>query len=224
LRRVEYGESDLVLHLLTETSGRVATVARAARKSQKRFGGALEPFHTLRVRLEERDDKDLMTLREATIATARRRIVSDLDRMQAAGRVLGWVRRAAPPSVREPRVWSATVSLLDDLDSSTDPSRVSRDLAQAGLRLLVACGWGLELAQCVVCARECAEGRAAYVDASRGGLVCRACGGGRTRLSGAQRRQFGRAAAGQSGAIEPGDAPLALDLVEQALRAHFGFE
>ncbi len=42
LRRVEYGESDLVLTLLTQKVGKVSALARGARKSSKRFGSALE--------------------------------------------------------------------------------------------------------------------------------------------------------------------------------------
>jgi DNA repair protein RecO (recombination protein O) len=224
LRRVNLGEADLVVHLLTESMGRVSAVARSARKSQKRFGGALEVFHTLRVRLEEREDKELMTLQESTIAIARRQIVSDLDRMQAAGRVLGWVRRAAPPRVREPAIWSTVVSLLDALESTTAAPQVTCQLAQAGLRLLAACGWGLELDQCVVCGRTCASGKAAYVDANRGGLVCRSCGGARTRLSGSQRQRFRAAAMGGACALESDDARSALELVEEAMRAHLGFD
>jgi DNA repair protein RecO (recombination protein O) len=54
------------------------------------------------------------------------------------------------------------------------------------------------------------------IDPARGGLVCRACGGARLRISGAAR---GRIA---SGSIAPGDVDLALDLVERALSAHAG--
>ena len=43
LRRVAYGEADLVVTLLGLDTGRVSALARAARKSSRRFAGGLEP-------------------------------------------------------------------------------------------------------------------------------------------------------------------------------------
>ncbi len=222
LRRVPFGDADLVLQLLTEDTGKVSALARAARKSQKRFGGALEPFHTLQVRLDERAGQELMNLREASLDRPRRRILSTLERLDAAGRVLGWVRRAAPPLVREDGIWTTATELLDSLEL---PSvSVDREVATAGLRLLAACGWGLEFDACVVCGRACRAGRAAFIDAARGGLVCQSCGSARIHVDGSQRERLRSAALGLPAALDTADAALALDLVEAALRAHLGFE
>ncbi|MCA9559134.1 MAG: recombination protein O N-terminal domain-containing protein, partial [Myxococcales bacterium] len=42
LRATPYRDHDLVVDLLGEQTGRVAALARSARRSQRRFGGALE--------------------------------------------------------------------------------------------------------------------------------------------------------------------------------------
>jgi len=215
LRRVEHGESDLVLTLFTESLGRVSALARSARKSSKRFAGALEAFQTLKLELDEPLASDLMLLREATIETPRLALTSDLERMDAAGRALGWIRVAAPPRTGEPAVWKTITELLDRLDVNEKVS-ARLVLAEEGFRLLAAFGWALDLEQCVRCGRKCAPGRSAMVDASRGGLVCRACGGAHQKLDGKVR---GRLAAGL---IDASDVDLALDLVERALRAHAG--
>jgi DNA repair protein RecO (recombination protein O) len=215
LRRVEHGESDLVLALFTESLGRIPALARGARRSQKRFGGALEPFHSLTVEVDEPQSGELFLMRDAAIETMRLTLTANLERMDAAGRALGWVRTAAPPRTREPEVWVALTSLLDRLDApgAVNPRLV---LAEEGLALLAAFGWGLDLERCVRCGRPCAPGRAAMIDPTRGGLVCRACGGAAMKLGGAER---GRLAAG---ALVPADVDLAVDLVERALRAHVG--
>ncbi len=224
LRRVEYGDSDLVVTLLTEELGRVSALARGARNSRKRFGGSLEPLHTLAVRLEERPGAELCVLRESSIAVARTRLSADLDKMQAAGRALGWVRRAAPPRTPEPEAWHVLIEFLDRLDHPEDERGPGLHLTELGLRLLAAVGWGLDLERCVSCGKPCADGRAAMVDAARGGLVCRACGGARLRLGGGARERMVQAAQGRSGALKDEDVAIALDLVERALRAHMGFE
>src|SRR5688572_16142721 len=96
LRRTPYGESDLVVGLFTQTLGQVAALARAARKSQRRFGGNLEPLHTVAVTLDEAQGSELFRLNEARIERARIRLLENLSGMQAAGRFLVWIRHAAP--------------------------------------------------------------------------------------------------------------------------------
>jgi len=215
LRRTEHGDSDLVLSLFSESLGRISALGRGARRSRKRFGGALEPFHTLLLEVDEPAGGELFLLREASIATLRPTLTGDLSRMDAAGRALSWVRVAAPPRTEEPAVWTTLERLLERLDepSTTSPRLV---LAEEGLRLLSAFGWGLELSRCVRCGKECEPGRTAMVDPERGGLVCRACGGARFRLVGAARARLA------AGALSPEEVDVALDLIERALRAHVG--
>ena len=44
IRKVDYGESDLILGLLTKTEGKISVFARGAKRSKKRFGSALDLF------------------------------------------------------------------------------------------------------------------------------------------------------------------------------------
>jgi DNA repair protein RecO (recombination protein O) len=222
LKRVEYGDADLVLTLFTEKLGRVSALARSARRSQRRFGGALEPLHTLEVRLEDRQRNELSLLREARIVTARPALTESLERMKAAGRALGWVRSAAPAHTPEPEVWTLIEALLDELGKK-DAASPSLALAAAGLRLLGALGWGLDFDRCVRCGKPCPPESPALVDPTRGGLVCRSCGGARKRLEPEVRKRLSRAAEqGDPRALGADDAELALGLVEAVLEAHAG--
>ena len=47
LRRIEYGDFDLILFFLTLEKGKLSAIAKSARKSTKRFGGILELFAAL---------------------------------------------------------------------------------------------------------------------------------------------------------------------------------
>ena len=85
-------------------------------------------------------------------------------------------------------------------------------------------GWGIDLERCVRCGRQAAPGQSASVDAVRGGLICRNCGGARLRISAAARARLLRAAAGEIGALAPEDGADALGIVEAALGAHAGIE
>lgn len=224
LGKVDYRESDWVITFFTEQRGRVSALARGARRSQKRFSGVLEPMHTLTLALDERPTRELFVLREASIEIARTRLVARLDTLEAAGRALSWVRSSTPQLQREPLVYASISDLLDQLNDANRDRDPRLFLAEFGLRLLSALGFAIDFRGCVRCGRPCADGRAAYVDARKGGLVCRACGGASRRLEGPQRERFARASNGASSVLEQGDVDAALPLIEQALAAHTGVE
>ncbi|WP_437679452.1 DNA repair protein RecO [Sorangium sp. So ce131] len=218
VRRVPFGEADLLVGLFTEVRGLVSAVARGGRRSAKRFP-SLEPMHLLRVTVEIRPGAELAQLTEAAIERPRLRLAGDLARLEVAGRALRWVREIAPAQTPERAVWDELNQLLDRLDAlpSASPQAL---LAETGLRLLAAFGWGLELAQCVRCGRACDATQSAYVDPARGGLVCRGCGGGPLLLRPEPRERLLAAMLGDAPEIPEDDIPMALDLVEGALMAH----
>src|SRR5277367_3552790 len=104
VRSAPFGDADVMVTLFTEQKGVLSVVARSARRSMRRFP-SLEPMHLLRVGLEERPGSDVGTLIESSIARPRLVLVSSLDRLEAAGRALRWVRGAAPPHTPEPALW-----------------------------------------------------------------------------------------------------------------------
>jgi DNA repair protein RecO (recombination protein O) len=220
VRTVEYGESDLVVTFLTESVGKLGAIVRGGRKSSRRVGGALEPFHSIEATLEDKGG-DLAALREARITKMRHGIVASLDAMDAAGTALRWARHLFPPRTREVDGYAVIVALLDRLDEGAPPRA---ELAGAGLRLLAAVGYALDFDRCVTCGKACPPGKASGVDAARGGLVCRACGGGRRTLDGEARAvamAFQRGERGQARAEHVG---AVLALVDEAMAAHAEFE
>lgn len=219
LRRVEYGEADWVLTLFTRSLGRVPALARGARKSQRRFAGALEPFFTIGTRLHERTGTELLSLVHAEIVRARTTLIADLFRMELAGRGLSWIRRAAPPRTAEPFVFDRMERLLDRLSELERPSP-ELELSEAGLSVLTAFGWAIEFERCVRCNRACPDTRSAAINVLAGGLVCQSCGGAAIRITAEQRGRFARAASDQSGVLLSEDASLALLLVERIFETH----
>jgi DNA repair protein RecO (recombination protein O) len=221
VRTVEVGESDVVATLVTERAGKLAAVVRGARKGSRRVGGALEPVHTVAVLLDDKGG-ELSTLKEARLVRLRMAVVSNLDALEAAGVALRWARHLFPPRTPEPEGWRILLELLDALDAGADAPR--RHLARAGLGLLAAVGYALDLERCVSCGRPCPDGRSACIDPARGGLVCRACGGAATVLDGAARAAARALADGDVGGADDAGAGAVLAIVERAMAAHAGFE
>lgn len=237
LRRTPYRDADLVVKLFTESLGQVSALARAARKSQRRFGGGLEPFHTLEAELDEAPGSELMALTSVRVETARTHLYGHLEAMEAAGKFLNWIRQASPDHTPEPRVWQLSLECLDELNSASSPALPDSAavaaggssrrgptliLATFGLQLLAASGWRLELEHCVLSGARCPDGKSAMVDPERGGLVSRAEGGAPFVINGAARARLIAAQDGQSDALHEEDGALGLELVERCLRAHAG--
>jgi len=217
LRAVTYGESDVIATFFTQAEGKLTAVVRSGRKSVRRVGGALEPIHTLFVVLEDRG-RELGTLKESRVAVQRFGLVGDLDALDAAGTALRWLRHVCPPRTAEPRAWETMSRLLDALDARQHPPRSA--LAVAALRLLADFGYALEFEHCVRCGRGCPPGRPAFIDASRGGLICQSCGGAHTRIGGELRTRALEIAEGQSPELTKDEAEELLALADVAMRAH----
>src|SRR5919112_6725474 len=62
LRTYQLGESDRIVVFLTRDRGKKRGVAKNARQSRRRFGGALEPMTCGRVQYVEREGRDLVFL------------------------------------------------------------------------------------------------------------------------------------------------------------------
>jgi DNA repair protein RecO (recombination protein O) len=69
LKKIKYGEADLIIQALSEKSGKVSLIARAALKSKKRFGGGvLEPTHVIRAHYKKSHEVSrLAVLQEAEL-------------------------------------------------------------------------------------------------------------------------------------------------------------
>ena len=62
LRTYPLREADLLVTLFTRLEGKVRGVARSAKRSKRRFGGALEPLTYVRVYYEDREGQELTRL------------------------------------------------------------------------------------------------------------------------------------------------------------------
>jgi DNA repair protein RecO (recombination protein O) len=66
LRTYAIGESDRIVVFLTKDRGKKRGVAKNARQSRRRFGGALEPMTCGRVTYREREGRDLVFLEDVS--------------------------------------------------------------------------------------------------------------------------------------------------------------
>lgn len=206
-----------------ESEGKVTAMVRGGRRSQKRFGGALEPFHGLEITVEDRG-REMTTLVEARVVRPRLGITGDLTKLDAAAHALRWVRDLSPRGAPEPIVWSALARTLDALDEAPGPGGSEGLVVRFGLGLLAETGYGLDFERCARCGKPCPAGRPAFFDAARGGIVCMACGGARRTLAAGVRETAAQLAAGGEASLEPEAARVLVEAIDEAVAVHAGID
>jgi DNA repair protein RecO (recombination protein O) len=169
LRTQELGDADLIVSLLAERHGRVRGVARAARRSRRRFGGALEPLTLVRAAWVEKEGRDLHRIEMLECRRSYAPMQAE-PAVQAACAVLAelsdtFVREGEPSE----RFFKLIGASLDALERGCDVFAVVRYVEFWTLRLH---GLAPDLSTC----SECAAPLGSAPSVVRGpGAVCASC-------------------------------------------------
>jgi len=174
LRAVDYGEADRVLTLFGRSTGAVGAIARAARKSQKRFAG-MGLCSVGDVELRERGHAELLTLERFDHRLSFTALGTDVARMGHAAYAAELLAKLCAPRQAEPRVFDFMLVFLEQLNGmGASDSR----LRAFELGLLDRLGFAPALAACASCGRaDLSTGEAIDVRwvPDQGGVVCRGC-------------------------------------------------
>jgi DNA repair protein RecO (recombination protein O) len=211
LRSIRYGEADRILHLYTPHRGRLAAIAKGARRTKSRFGGRLEPFFRLRLVLHE-GKSDLLTVTSAETVAAYPALRADAAALDSAARACDAVARLFDTTEPNPGVFHLLCNELTLLDASPPQATHANQLAFR-LKLLLAAGFAPQLSACVSCgAREGLRG----FSAAGGGVVCAACEASAFTLD-EEAHAFMTTALGAALAAAPAASERALRQVERAI-------
>lgn len=173
---VDHAEADRIVHVLTAEHGRQAWFAPAGRKSRKRFGGALEPFATVRATLEPRRKQGMSIIASLVVDRPRSGIGSSLDRIALASYLVELAARVAPEGQEAGSIAAVLEQALDRLDQHPATRALRRAVE---LVLLGPIGYQAETEACAVCGTAAGDGNVAF-DPMRGGLLCAVHGEGVT--------------------------------------------
>jgi DNA repair protein RecO (recombination protein O) len=173
LRTFDQGESDRLVHLYTESLGRVSAIAKGARRSKRRFPGTLEIFNLLDARIVDPPRASLMRIEGATLHRAFEGLSLDLGRYAIACQFLELLDRFTGERESNPGLFHFAVGVLGIVDEEEpDPLLALLILAKTLARL----GYRPELIHCASCGVPIAEAEGAPAFVPRhGGAVCAAC-------------------------------------------------
>src|SRR5580693_254900 len=138
LRSIRYGEADRILHLYTPNHGRIAAIAKGARRARSRFGARLEPF--LRVRLVLREGRgELYSVTGADTVAAHAGVRDYAITLDAAARACDAVARMFETDDPHPEVFALLANELSLLNADPVNGTHANGLAFR-LKLLLAAG------------------------------------------------------------------------------------
>ncbi len=167
LRTYPMREADLLVTLLTRVEGKVRGVARSAKKSKRRFGGALEPLTYVRAFYDVRERQELVRLDACEVLESPLASEVSYARAVALGHIAELLDELLPDREANDAVFRLTLSVLEVLTGED----IWMPVTYFELWLTRLVGFLPELNECVVCGRNL-NGSRAYFHALADGLMC----------------------------------------------------
>lgn len=170
---MDYREADRLVTFFCQEHGKLRGVARGAKRSRQRFGGALEPFARLHLQIVLREG--LVQVQGADILTVFSGIRADLPRIGCAGYACELVDRLLPEGIANPRLFRLLAAFLEFLDHSPSTGSARRFFE---INLLNILGYRPAIEHCAGCGTDLAGLERLGFSATAGGLLCRSCNAG----------------------------------------------
>ncbi len=167
LRRMDLGETDRILTLLTDRFGKIRVIGKGIRRPTSRLGPHLELFSTTRLMLSRARELDVITSAETIDLHAGLR--SNLNALGVASHCAELVDRFLADRDENRAVYRLMGTALERLDAGANPDRVARWFEVA---LLGEMGVRPELFNCVVCDQS-VEAEPNRFSVRLGGILCR---------------------------------------------------
>lgn len=167
LRTYPLRESDLLVTLFTRTEGKVKGVARAAMKSRRRFGGALEPLTYVRAFYDDREGQELARLDSCDVIESPMASEVSYPRAVALAHVAELLDELMPDREASDAVFRLSLAVLQEMRGAA----FWMPLTYFELWMTRLMGFLPEFAECIVCGRELNSNRAFY-HVLADGLVC----------------------------------------------------
>lgn len=178
LRRIDYGDYDLIITLFTFDEGKISVIAKSAKKSTKRFSGVLEIFSVLNVVYRTSQRKGLPVLQAAALKHPFQHIRENIKKTAYASYWAELINQWLEEGEKQIQLYLLFQQVLEKLDQDHLPEETLSILFQ--MRFMKLSGFYPNLEHCSVCRMEMEKMRKNRVtfDLVKGGLLCEKCTSG----------------------------------------------
>src|ERR1700674_2892531 len=160
-------EADLLVTLFTRLEGKVHGVARSAKKSKRRFGGALEPLTYVKAYYEDRERQELARLDSCEVLESPMAFEVGYPRAVALAHVAELLDELLPEREAKDAVFGLALSVIAGLRGP----EVWMPVTYFELWMTRLMGYLPDLGECTVCGRTL-NGSRAFFHVLTDGLMC----------------------------------------------------
>jgi DNA repair protein RecO (recombination protein O) len=171
LRSYPLHEADLLVTFFTRAEGKVKGVAKSAKRSSKRFGGALEPLTAVRVYYDDREGSELARIDSCDVIESPLANTVDYPRAVALGHIAELLDELLPDREANDAIFRLTWAVLSNLRAGA----IWMPLTYFELWMVRLVGFLPDLSECVVCGAALngeRHGDRAFYHALADGLMC----------------------------------------------------
>ena len=172
LRAVDYSESSKILTLLSPEHGRVAVIAKGAKRLKSPYRASVEVLARVEVIYSDKESRDVQTLSQCDLADAFPGMKGDLTAFAAASYLAEMAGAVAQVRQAAPELYAGLCAACTLLDHA--PERAPGIAVWGARRLLAAAGLSPAVEACIGCGNPPA-GEPRYFNPQAGGITCRRC-------------------------------------------------
>lgn len=159
LKSYSLAEADKIILLLTQNEGLVRGVAKGAKRLKSRFGGSLEPFSIVHVTYFQKEDRELVSIRQIDLVKSFFENASDINFLQKFAYLIELLIEFAPPHDPNERLYRMAKVCLET--ASKMPESLESIVVYFELWLLRLGGYLPDWRKCDKCKCELKAGETA---------------------------------------------------------------
>ncbi len=170
MRRINHGETSLIVSLYTREYGKISAIAKGARRQKSQFGGLLDLMNYLNVVLYTKATREVQTLSAAEYAIPFLKITQDIEKTYLGMAMIETLRQAIVGEEPHPEVFDLLAQTLEVLNSKSAAGIES--LWWFHLHLVSLLGFHPHFETCFQCSKSLTNG---YFSADTGQIHCEQC-------------------------------------------------
>lgn len=181
LRTYNLAEADKIVVCLTHSSGLIRGVAKGCRRLKNRFGASLEPFTLLNLTFYQKENQELVSLRQTEILKSHFNLFREAETLTGLAYMADLIIDFSPPYQKNEKLFRMLKACLEAVAAS--PADLQMILRYFEVWLLKLEGFLPDIKLCGECQRPFSEQEVTFMGSDLQ-LRCRSCSRGQgTALS-----------------------------------------
>ena len=172
LDTTDHGESDLIITLFSQTSGRLTAIAKGAKRSKKRFVNKLELFNYLHIDYQQKNHQVLAFLNEAEMYTGFPGIRLNLESYTIGSIIREFLLLGVKEGEPDLNIFRLTLWAFHQLDKGEKSPRI---LVLFLIHYFDYIGYRPDFHHCSSCHQTVAPSRKYRFNSASGQLTCSDC-------------------------------------------------